>query len=156
MAHGNETYLLGSPQVDVLECQKHKLMIDMTCEDCEVFICSTCAKKSHRKHNWRPISTAATLIKRGLKGSLENIEKTYIVQLDEDILKASQQIDENTKLCELEVSKLQYHYDAIVKKLEEIKKKHEEILKDSLVVKNTGVSKVRSKLKKRKKIYCNV
>lgn len=93
-------------------------------------------QKSHKKYNWRPISTASTLIKRGLKRSLENIEKTYIVQLDEEILKASQQIDENTKLCELEVSKLQYHYDAIVKKLEKIKKKHEKILKDSLVVKN--------------------
>ena len=151
MAHGNKTYPLGSPQVDVFVCQKHELPIDVTCEDCEEFICSTCVKKSHRKHNWRTISTAATLIKRGLIGSLEKIEKTYIVQLDEEILRASQQIDENTKLCELEVSKLQNHYDAIVKKLEKIKKKHEEILKDSLVVKNTGVSKVRSKLKKRKK-----
>lgn len=35
--------------------------------------------------------------------------------------------------------------------LEKIKKKHEGILKDSLVIKNTGVSKVSSKLKKRKK-----
>ncbi|XP_078312771.1 uncharacterized protein LOC144619217 [Crassostrea virginica] len=151
MAHGNKTYPLGSPQVDVFVCQKHELPIDVTCEDCEEFICSTCVKKSHRKHNWRTISTATTLIKRGLIGSLENIEKTYIVQLDEEILRASQQIDENTKLCELEVSKLQNHYDAIVKKFEKIKKKHEDILKDSLVVKNTGVSKVRSKLKKRKK-----
>lgn len=45
MAHGNEDYLLGSPQVDVLECQNHELPIDVTCEDCEVFLCSTCAKK---------------------------------------------------------------------------------------------------------------
>ena len=122
MAHGNETYLLGSPQVDVLECQKHKSMIDMTCEDCEVFICSTCAKKSHRKHNWRPISTAATLIKRGLKGSLENIEKTYIVQLDEDILKASQQIDENTKLCELEVQSFSIIMMQSLKSLKKLRK----------------------------------
>ena len=42
----------------------------------------------------------------------------------------SQQIEENNERCETEVLRLQRHYDAIVKKLFEMKKKHEKTLRD--------------------------
>ena len=42
-------YPLGTPQEHVLMCEKHVLMpIDVTCEDCEGFICSKCAKEDHK------------------------------------------------------------------------------------------------------------
>lgn len=39
---------------------------------------------------------------------------------------------ENKKRCEVEVSRLQKHFDAIVHKLIKIKNKHEKTLRDSL------------------------
>ena len=46
MADKEEEYPLGTPQEHALMCEKHALVpIDITCEDCEEFICSKCAKK---------------------------------------------------------------------------------------------------------------
>lgn len=35
--------------------------VDMTCEDCETFICSKCVKEDHKEHCWNTLSTAAKL-----------------------------------------------------------------------------------------------
>ena len=62
-----QEYTLGTPQEHALMCEKHALMpIDVTCEDCEEFICSKCAKEDHKDHDWITISTAATLRTRGV------------------------------------------------------------------------------------------
>ena len=62
MAEKEEECILETPQEYVLMCEKHNSMpIDITCEDCEEFICSKCVKEAHKEHNWITISTAATL-----------------------------------------------------------------------------------------------
>ena len=152
MADKEEEFPLGTPQEHALMCEKHTLMpIDVTCEDCEAFICSKCAKEDHKDHDWITISTAATLRTRGLMKSLRKIEEEDIQKLDEKIQRASQQMEENKKRCENEVSKLQKHYDAIIEKLHKIKEKHEKILKENLECKNAEVRKDKSSLEKKKK-----
>ena len=67
MADKEELFHLGTPQEHALICEKHDFMpIDVTCEYCEKFICSKCAKEDHKDHDWDTISTAATLRTRGL------------------------------------------------------------------------------------------
>ncbi|XP_078337085.1 uncharacterized protein LOC144626601 [Crassostrea virginica] len=158
MTDKKEEYPLGTPQEHALICEKHDLMpIDVTCEDCEEFICSKCAKDDHKDHNWDTISTAATIRTRGLLKAMTKIEEKDIQQINEHIQKASQQMEENKKRYESEVSKLQKHYDAIVETLDKIKKKHEKILRDSLERKNADVSKAKSSLEeKRKKVLQRV
>nr|XP_022336025.1 uncharacterized protein LOC111132501 [Crassostrea virginica] len=152
MANKEEEFPLGTPQEHALICEKHDLRpIDVTCEDCEEFICSKCAKEDHKDHNWDTISTAATLRTRGLLKAMKKIEEKDIQQIDEHIQKASQQMEENKKRYESEVSKLQKHYDAMVKTLDKIKKKHEKILRDSLERKNADMSKAKSSLEEKKK-----
>ncbi|XP_078337133.1 uncharacterized protein LOC144626615 [Crassostrea virginica] len=152
MADKEEEFPLGTPQEHALICEKHELMpIDVTCEDCEEFICSKCAKEDHKDHNWDTISTAATLRTRGLLKAMTKIKEKDIRQIDEHIQKASQQMEENKKRYESEVLKLQKHYDAMVETLDKIKKKHEKILKDSLERKNADVSKAKSSLEEKKK-----
>lgn len=69
-----EENLLATPQEHALMCEKHYLMpIDITCEDCEDFICSACAKENHKEHNWQTIQTAASLKARG---HLKSLRKT--------------------------------------------------------------------------------
>ena len=147
-----QEYTLGTPQEHALMCEKHALMpIDVTCEDCEEFICSKCAKEDHKDHDWDTISTAATLRTRGLLKAMTKIEEEDIQQIDEQIQEASQQMDENKKRCENEIEKIQRHYDAILEKLEKMKQRHEKTFRDSLESKNNDVSKVRSSLEERKK-----
>ncbi|XP_078312762.1 uncharacterized protein LOC144619210 [Crassostrea virginica] len=147
-----EEYPFGTPQEQALMCENHNLMpIDVTCEDCEEFICSKCAKEDHKDHNWITISTAAVLKTRGLLKSLTKIEEEDIQQMNKEIEKASQQIEENKKRCKIEISRIQKHFDAIVEKLHKIKEKHEKTLTESLEYKNAEVSKVQSSLKKKKK-----
>ena len=89
-----EEYPLGTPQEHVLICEKHDLMpIDVTCEDCEEFICSKCVKENHKGHDWITISTAATLKTRGLLESLKKIEEEDIQLMDKKIQKASQLLE---------------------------------------------------------------
>ena len=145
-------YPLGTPQEHVLMCEKHALMpIDVTCEDCEEFICSKCAKEDHKDHEWITISTAATLRTRGLLKAMTKIEEEDIQQIDEQIQEASQQIDKNKRRCETEIERIQAHYDAILEKLEKMKQRHEKTLRDSLESKYADVSKVRSNLEEKKK-----
>nr|XP_022336251.1 uncharacterized protein LOC111132719 [Crassostrea virginica] len=152
MADKEEEYPLGTPQEHALMCEKHALMpIDLTCEDCEEFICSKCAKKDHKDHDWDTISSAATLRTRGLLKAMTKIEDEDIQQIDEKIQKASKQMDKNKRRCEIEIERIQRHFDAILEKLEKIKQRHEQILRDCLESKNADVSKVKSNLEEKKK-----
>ena len=143
---------MGTPQEQALMCDKHDLMpIDMTCEDCKEFICSKCVKEDHKDHNWITISTAATLRTRGLLKAMTKIEEEDIQQIDKKIQKASQQMDRNKRRCESEVLKLQRHYNAMVKTLENVKNNHEKILRDKLESKNANMSEIKSSLEEKKK-----
>eukprot|EP00105_Crassostrea_gigas_P028289 XP_011449897.1 PREDICTED: E3 ubiquitin-protein ligase TRIM33-like [Crassostrea gigas] len=130
-----------SAQEHIPMCIKHYLNIDMTCEDCDEFICSQCAKTDHKDHDWKTIPTAGSLRRRELKKTLSKVKEKDIAEIDEKIKKASKQKEGNKKCCDSEVSKLQKHYDAIVSKLDEIKKNLETKLVENLVRKNAEVSK---------------
>ena len=143
---------MGTPQEHVLICEKHDLMpIDVTCEDCEEFICSKCVKENHKGHDWITISTAATLRTRGLLKSLKKIEEEDIQLMDKKIQKASQLLEKNKNRCENEISRVHEYYEAILGKLDKIKRKHEKSLRDSLESKNADVRKDKSSLEEKKK-----
>ena len=95
--------------------------IDVTCEDCEGFICSKCAKEDHKDHDWITISTAATLRTRGLLKAMTKIKEEDIQQINAKIQEASQQMDENKKRCETEIERIQRHIDANMEKLKKVK-----------------------------------
>ena len=152
MAAKEEEYPLGTPQEHALMCEKHALMpIDVTCEDCEEFICSKCVKEDHKDHDWITISTAATLRTRGLLKAMTKIEEEDIQHIDRKIQKASQQIKENKKRCETEIERMQRHFNAIVEKLERMKQRHEKTLRDRLESKNADVTKVKFSLEEKKR-----
>ncbi|XP_062570108.1 tripartite motif-containing protein 75-like [Saccostrea cucullata] len=126
-------YPLGSPQEHILMCESHELPIDVICEDCDEFICGDCAKSNHRDHNWKTLTTAAKKRRRGLLKFLEKIEEEDLPGIEENIAKASKKIIENKEECDSGIKKLQKHFDVIMAKLLEIKKRHEETLRDNLV-----------------------
>lgn len=57
---------------------------------------------------------------------------------------------ENEKRCETEVFRLQKHFDAIVEKLDIIRKRYEAILKDRFESKNAEINKIRSNMERKK------
>ena len=151
MAEKEEEWPMETQQEHALMCENHQLMpIDVTCEDCETFICSKCAKEYHKDHDWITISTAATLRTRGLIKSLKNIEEIDIQNLDKKIQRTSQKMKETKKRCETEVKKLQEHYNAIVEKLHKIKEKHEKTFKESLELEIAQLSKDKLRLEEKK------
>ena len=102
-------------------------------------------------HDWDTISSAATLRTRGLLKAMTKIEDEDVQQIDEKIQKASKQMDKNKRRCEIEIERIQRHFDAILETLEKIKQRHEKILRDCLESKNADVSKVKSNLEEKKK-----
>ena len=59
-------------------------------------------------------------------------------------------MEEKKKRYETDVLRLQRHYEAIVEKLLEIKKKYEKTLRDNLENKNSEMNKTKSSLKEKK------
>lgn len=141
-------YPLGSAQVHIQMCEKHDLRIDMTCEDCDKFICSQCAKTDHKDHDWKTIPTAGSLRRRELNEILRKIKEEDVKEMDEKIEKAAKQMEDNQKCCNSKVSKLQKQFDEIVSKLDEIKKNLETELRECLVRKNAKVSEKKLDLKR--------
>ncbi|XP_052681368.1 uncharacterized protein LOC128162234 [Crassostrea angulata] len=139
-----------SAQEHIPMCIEHELNVDMTCEDCDEFICSQCAKTDHKDHDWKTIPTAGSLRRRELKKTLSKVKEKDIAEIDVKIKKASKQREGNKKCCDSEVSKLQKHYDAIVSKLDEIKKNLETKLVEDLERKNAEVSKKKLDLEKKR------
>lgn len=133
MAEKKEEFPFETPQEHKLMCEKHNLMpIDVTCEDCGQFICSTCVKEEHNDHNWQTIQTGTIFITRAILKSLNKIEEYDIQRIEKTIQRTFEEMTENKKRCEVEVSRLQKHFDAIVHKLIKIKNKHEKTRRDTL------------------------
>ncbi|XP_052706609.1 uncharacterized protein LOC128182045 [Crassostrea angulata] len=151
MAAISSRYPLGSPQEHIPMCEKHDLTIDLSCEDCNEFICSQCAKTDHKDHDWKTIPTAGSLRRRELKKILSKVKEEDVTEISEKIKKASKQIEDNQKCCDSEVARLQTQFDAIVSKLEEIKKNYEKTLSENLERKNGEVSQKKLDLEKKKK-----
>lgn len=142
---------LRSAQEHIPMCEKHDLTIDMTCEDCDEFICSQCAKTDHKDHDWKTIPTAGSLRRRELKKTLSKVKEEDVIEIDEKIKKASKLMEDNQKCCDFEVSKLQKQFDAIVSKLEEIKNNYGKTLSENLERKNAEVSEKKLDLENKKK-----
>lgn len=132
-------------------CKKHDLTIDMICEDCGKLICSKCVKLDHMDHKWDTIAISASLRRRELKEYLLKITKEIIGQLDNKIEATAKQMEDNKASYKNEVLKLQNHYDAIVKEVNEIKEEKENSLKDSLDEKKSELCKNKSDLENKKK-----
>ncbi|XP_062620367.1 uncharacterized protein LOC134281946 [Saccostrea cucullata] len=152
MAASNPTnYPLGSPQQHTETCELHKLPIDMNCEDCKTFICNMCAKRDHRDHDWKPLTSSATERRRGLGKFLEKIKEEDLSEINEEIEKIKEQLIENKDLCAVEISKVQNHFHDIGVKLKEVKERFEKKLKDNLVEKNCRLEIKKSDLDQKKK-----
>ncbi|XP_062599209.1 uncharacterized protein LOC134260672 [Saccostrea cucullata] len=151
MAASKPKYPLGSPQEHIAMCKTHDLPIDVICEDCDEFICGKCAKTDHKEHEWSTLPTAASQRRRGLLKLLKKIKEEDLPVIEEKIEKVSQQLKENEKVCDSEIKKLQKHYDEIITRLSEIKKRNEQRLKDNLKDKNDKLESVKSELFKNKK-----
>ncbi|XP_061179500.1 uncharacterized protein LOC133188133 [Saccostrea echinata] len=152
MAESNSIeYSLGSPLAPIKMCKSHGLPIDLLCEDCEKFICSDCAKTDHRDHDWKTISTAAIQRRKDLPHFFKRIKEEDLHQIDEKIEKMSKQITENKELCDSEIKDLQKHFDEIMARLAEIKKRQERELRNNLIKKNDQLNYVKSELEEKKR-----
>lgn len=145
---GNQT---GSNEEHIPMCKKHDLTINIKCEDCGKLICFKCVKLDHMDHKWDTIAISASLRRRELKEYLLKITKEVIGQLDNKIEATAKQMKENKVSYNNEVLKLQNHYDAIVKEVNEIKEENENSLKDSLEEKKSKLCKNKSDLENKKK-----
>ncbi|XP_062600654.1 uncharacterized protein LOC134262296 [Saccostrea cucullata] len=151
MAASKPKYPLGSPQEHIEMCKTHDLPIDVICEDCDEFICATCAKTDHRDHEWNTLPTAANEMRRGLLKFLTKIKEGDLPRIDEKIEKVSKQVRKNKDLCDSEIKMLHKHFDKIMAKLTEIMKDNERRLTEELDVKNKKLNSEKSKLNKKKK-----
>lgn len=77
----------------------------MTCEECDEFICSQCAKTDHKNHNWKTIPTAGIQKRKELKKTLSTTKEEVVKDMDEKIQKAGKLIEDNRKCCDSKVSK---------------------------------------------------
>ncbi|XP_061165883.1 uncharacterized protein LOC133174801 [Saccostrea echinata] len=142
---------LGSPLVHIKMCEIHEKTIDMIYEDCDEFICVGCALTDDREHDPKTLATAATQRKRDLPKFMKKIKEENLSVIAEKIDKILQQITENKQLCDSEIKKLQKHYDEIIARLTEIRKRHEQTVRDDLVKKNDQLNHVKSELDKKKR-----
>ncbi|XP_062599374.1 uncharacterized protein LOC134260858 [Saccostrea cucullata] len=147
MAESNPKYTLGSPQEHIPICEEHGLSIDWICEDCDTFICSTCAKMYHNGHNCVSQTSAASQRRRVLLEYIRDIKEEHLLNIDEIILKKK---TENQNSCDSQVKKLQKHFEEIIMTLTEIKKIKEETLKAILRKKNEELGNERYRLDEKK------
>lgn len=151
MAAISSIYPLGSPQEHIPICEKHDLLIDLTCEDCKEFICSQCAKTDHKDHDWKTIPTTATERRRDLKEFLIKMKEEGMQKMDEMIQKAANQIENDQNCCDSEVAKLQKYHDEVIFSLAEIKRNYTKTLKDNLEEQNDELKEQKSNLKMKRK-----
>lgn len=151
MATSSSRNQTGSHEEHIPMCKKHDITIDMICEDCGMLICSKCVKMDHMDHNWNIITISGRLKRRELKEYLLKITKEVIGQLDNKIEATAKQMEDNKASYNNEVLKLQNHYDAIVKEVNEIKEEIEYSLKNSLDEKKSELCKNKSDLEIKKK-----
>lgn len=67
--------------------------------------------------------------------TLSKIKEKDVKEINEEIQKESTRMEDNKKYCEAAVFKLQQHFDAVVSKLQEIKKIFETKLREQLMKK---------------------
>ncbi|XP_062612413.1 tripartite motif-containing 13-like, partial [Saccostrea cucullata] len=151
MAASKPQYPLGSPQEHIEMCKTHDLPIDVICEECDEFICGKCAKTVHKDHEWNTLPTASTQRRRDLLEFLTKIKEGDLPGINKKLEKVSKQITENKEVCDSEIKKLQKHVDEIMARLNEIRKKNEQRLRDNLEEKNKKLNIVKSELNKKKK-----
>ncbi|XP_062576262.1 uncharacterized protein LOC134238164 [Saccostrea cucullata] len=153
MADSKPKNLPGSPQEHIEMCKIHDLQIDITCEDCDGFICVKCAKTDHRDHDWNTIFSAASNMRKSLVRHLKTINEEKIPQIDNKLENISKQIKENENQCDLQIENLEEHCKQIVANIEEIKKCHKQALRDNLTTTNAQMEQLQIQLEtKRKKI----
>lgn len=151
MATSSSRNHTGSHEEHIPMCKKHDITIDIICEDCGMLICFECVEMDHMDHNWNTITISASLRRRELKEYLLKITKEVIGQLDNKIEATAKQIEDNKASYNNEVLKLQNHYDAVVKEVNEIKEEIKNSLKDSLDEKKSELCKKKSDLENKKK-----
>lgn len=151
MATSSSRNHTGSHEEHIPMCKKHDITIDIICEDCGMLICFKCVEMDHMDHNWNTITISASLRRRELKEYLLKITKEVIGQLDNKIDATAKQIEDNKASYNNEVLKLQNHYDAVVKEVNEIKEEIKNSLKDSLDEKKSELCKKKSDLENKKK-----
>ncbi|XP_062597754.1 RING finger domain and kelch repeat-containing protein DDB_G0271372-like [Saccostrea cucullata] len=142
---------LREAQEHIKTCGKHKVRIDIFCEDCDEFICTRCAKTDHIHHNWDTVSTIATLRRRNLFEYLRTIREVDLSNIDDKIQEASKQIEKNKIQCDKEIEKLLKYFDEIKTSLEYLRNSHEEKLKENLKMKNTKAYRVKFELEMKRK-----
>lgn len=151
MADSGEEYFDRRSQEQILMCQKHDKPTDISCEDCENVICSTCVKEEHRDHDWNTLSTAAVVKRKTLSQFIENIENDYIAILNEKIQSARKEIKENEERCDTEVSRVYKTRDKIAEKIDILRKEQETAMRSKLKEKNSELRKTKSNLEEKKK-----
>ncbi|XP_062619779.1 uncharacterized protein LOC134281307 [Saccostrea cucullata] len=153
MATNKPLHRLGSPQQHIPMCNEHNYFLDIQCEDCDLFICSSCAKTDHKEHNWVTNATAASKRRKDIVQYryLETIKEVNLSGIDEKIDEALARIKENENHCDLQVQKLRKHYDEIIMRLIELKNFQEKQLKDNMIQKNKQMNLMKSELEKHKK-----
>ncbi|XP_061167542.1 uncharacterized protein LOC133176434 [Saccostrea echinata] len=148
MAVCNSKYPVGSPQEHIQMCENHGLPIDLVCEDCHIFICSTCAKTDHSGHNWVTQGVAASQRRKGLLKFLRDIKEVQLPKVDERIIKKKA---ENERTCESQMKNVEKHFNEIIAKLTDIRDRKEEVLKSNLRKKNEHLAIEKSRMDKEKK-----
>lgn len=141
----------GSHEERIPMCKKHDITIAMICEDCRMLLCSKCVKTDHLDHNWDTITTSASLRRRELKEYLLKITRELTQQIEKKIQAAAIQMKDNKALHDNEVLKLQHHYDAIVKEVNDIKEDKENSLKGRVKKKIEELCKNKTDLENKKK-----
>ncbi|XP_062596481.1 uncharacterized protein LOC134257926 [Saccostrea cucullata] len=129
-------------------CENHNLPIDLVCEDCDEFICSTCVKTDHNGHDWVTLGVAASRRRKGLTEFLRNIKKGKLPQIDKKITKMKA---ENDRTYESQRKNLKKHFDEIIKKLTDIRDRKDVALKSNLSEKNEQFTNGKSRIDKKKK-----
>lgn len=81
MAASASEYPLLSAQECIPVCDKHYLKIDITCDDCDKFICSKCAKTDHDDHDWKTIPTAGILRRKELQKTLDKVKEKNLKEI---------------------------------------------------------------------------
>uniref|UniRef100_K1R9X8 Uncharacterized protein n=1 Tax=Magallana gigas TaxID=29159 RepID=K1R9X8_MAGGI len=84
-----------SAQEHIQMCEKHFLRKDITCDDCDEFICKQCAKTDHVDHDWTTISTDANQVEKLTK--IVGDMKIEITKERERSTKMSLKLQEITK-----------------------------------------------------------
>ena len=72
--HDPEKSVLGN-QRPLQTCKTHKQALDHYCCDCNVLICSLCAKNNHNRHDYQPLEVVVSEMKKMLSQQMEPLKE---------------------------------------------------------------------------------